>query len=213
MRALLNTLGATVWGLIAIILAAAVATLSYRLTLNHAADLGGDSRAAPSVQGAPPAASASHAAPETARLPAIPGGPRGVRALPLARAAGGSSYERSDPTTEQPEQTGTSTVDAPLIGHFVRPPAILPTRSRSISRVTGVSETAATPIPTWVKGRHYERVPQARPTALPAGKILVTEFFSYTSSACYRFEPDMQRFVRSLPPYAVADYVVPSWAR
>ena len=30
MRALLNTLGATVWGLIAIILAAAVATLSYR---------------------------------------------------------------------------------------------------------------------------------------------------------------------------------------
>jgi hypothetical protein len=31
MRALLNTLGATVWGVVAIILAAAVATLGYRL--------------------------------------------------------------------------------------------------------------------------------------------------------------------------------------
>jgi hypothetical protein len=40
----------------------------------------------------------------------------------------------------------------------------------------------------------------------------VTEFFSYASSACYRFEPDMQKLVESLPPNAMVDYVVPSWA-
>jgi hypothetical protein len=45
MRALLNTLGASVWGLTAIILAGAVATVGYRLTLNHPADDAGDSGA------------------------------------------------------------------------------------------------------------------------------------------------------------------------
>src|SRR5579872_6794767 len=44
MRAPLDTLGATVWGLIEIILAATIATLSYRLTLNHAADTPGHPR-------------------------------------------------------------------------------------------------------------------------------------------------------------------------
>jgi thiol:disulfide interchange protein DsbA len=211
MRALLNTLGATVWGLIAIILAAAVAITSYRLTVHHSSDF--YSRAQLSIRGAPQEASRLHAAPQTQRLPTTPDGARDTRALPLARTAGGSSYERSDPTAEQPEQTGASTVDAPLIGHFVRPPAILPTRSPAISRVMGESETVATPTSGWVEGRHYERIPQAHPTALPPGKVLVTEFFSYASSACYWFEPAMRRLVESLPPNAVVDYVAPSWSK
>jgi hypothetical protein len=61
MRALLNTLAASVWGLTAIILAGAVATVGYRLTLNHPADVAGDSGAPVSFQDGPPGASVSQA--------------------------------------------------------------------------------------------------------------------------------------------------------
>jgi hypothetical protein len=145
MRALLNTLGATVWGLTAILLAAAVATLSYRLTLNHAADLAGDSRAPLTIQGGLPKASASHAAPQTARFPATPGGRRDTRSLAPARTAQGPSYEWADTTVEQPEQPvpSASTVDESLIGHFIRPPSLPPARAQAISRVIARAMTAA----------------------------------------------------------------------
>jgi hypothetical protein len=143
MRALLNTLGATVWGSTAIILAAAVATLSYRLTLNHAADLGSDSQAPLSSRGGPPGASIAHAAPKTERLSAAHAGPRDTRSLAPARIAQSSSYEWTDRT--QPEQPipSASPVDESLIGHFVRPPSPPTVRVQAISRVIAREMTAA----------------------------------------------------------------------
>jgi protein dithiol oxidoreductase (disulfide-forming) len=145
MRALLNTLGASVWGLTAIILAGAVATIGYRLTLNHPADVAGDSGAPVSFQGVRPGASASQAGPKAARLPATPGGRRDTRSFPPARTARGSAYEWADTTVEQPEQLvpSASTDDESLIGHFVRPPSLPTARAQEISRIIALEMRAA----------------------------------------------------------------------
>jgi protein dithiol oxidoreductase (disulfide-forming) len=59
----------------------------------------------------------------------------------------------------------------------------------------------------WVEGRNYFLVPQPQQTGLPAGKVLVTEVFSYACPACNQFQPYMQKLVKSLPANAVVDYV------
>jgi thiol:disulfide interchange protein DsbA len=70
---------------------------------------------------------------------------------------------------------------------------------------------AATPDPAassdWVEGRNYFLVPQPQQTGLAAGKVLVTEVFSYACPACNQFQPYMQKLVKSLPANAVVDYV------
>jgi tetratricopeptide (TPR) repeat protein len=145
MRALFNTLGASVWGLTAIILAGAIATLGYRLTLHHAADLADDSRGPSYSQDGPPGPSASHIAPKTERSPATPGGRRDTRSLPPARTAQGSSYEWAHRTAGQPEQPvpSASPLDESLIGHFVRPPSPPTARVQAISRVIAREMRAA----------------------------------------------------------------------
>jgi protein dithiol oxidoreductase (disulfide-forming) len=63
----------------------------------------------------------------------------------------------------------------------------------------------------WIEGKDYQRVAQPQSTSLPAGQVLVTEFFSYACQHCAAFEPYMRRLVDGLPPNAVVDYAVPSW--
>jgi thiol:disulfide interchange protein DsbA len=72
-----------------------------------------------------------------------------------------------------------------------------------------VSLAGAAPAPSgdWVEGRNYFRVQQPQQTGLPAGKVLVTEVFSYACPACNQFQPYMQNLVKSLPANAVVDYV------
>lgn len=59
----------------------------------------------------------------------------------------------------------------------------------------------------WVAGVHYFLITPAQPTGLPAGKIQVTEIFSYACPGCNRFYPVADRLQASLPANAVMDYL------
>jgi protein dithiol oxidoreductase (disulfide-forming) len=59
----------------------------------------------------------------------------------------------------------------------------------------------------WVEGTHYFLIQPARPTGVPAGKIEVTEIFSYACPGCNRFYPVMHQIASSLPANAVVDYL------
>ena len=60
---------------------------------------------------------------------------------------------------------------------------------------------------TWREGENYFLIQPPQPTNLPAGKVEVTEVFSYACPACYRFYPIADRLKASLPPNAVMNYV------
>jgi protein dithiol oxidoreductase (disulfide-forming) len=51
----------------------------------------------------------------------------------------------------------------------------------------------------------------AHPTSLPAGKVEVTEVFSYACPACNLFVPTMHKLKASLPPNAVLDFLPASF--
>jgi thiol:disulfide interchange protein DsbA len=63
----------------------------------------------------------------------------------------------------------------------------------------------------WVEGRNYFRIIPAQPTAVPRGKVEVTEVFSYACVVCNRFLPSMQRLAASLPSGVVIDYLPASF--
>ncbi len=60
---------------------------------------------------------------------------------------------------------------------------------------------------TWSAGLHYFLIQPAQPTSLPAGKVEVTEVFSYACPACNLFYPTVDRLKASLPPNAEMDFV------
>jgi thiol:disulfide interchange protein DsbA len=70
---------------------------------------------------------------------------------------------------------------------------------------------AAPAAPKWVEGRNYFPIVPARPTGLPAGKVQVTEVFSYACPACNQFQPHMRKLERSLPSNAVVNLVPASF--
>src|SRR5271167_984906 len=71
---------------------------------------------------------------------------------------------------------------------------------------------SATPAaPAWTEGTNYFLVEPPRPTPVPAGKVEVTEVFSYACPACNAFVPTMHKLKQSLPPNAVLDYVPASF--
>jgi thiol:disulfide interchange protein DsbA len=59
----------------------------------------------------------------------------------------------------------------------------------------------------WVAGVNYFLITPVQPTGLPAGKIEVTEVFSYACPGCNRFYPIADRLQASLPTNAVMDYL------
>ena len=65
--------------------------------------------------------------------------------------------------------------------------------------------------PTWVEGVNYFLIQPARPTSMPAGKVEVTEVFSYACPACNLFVPTMHKLKASLPPNAVFDFLPASF--
>jgi protein dithiol oxidoreductase (disulfide-forming) len=71
----------------------------------------------------------------------------------------------------------------------------------------GAASPAFSQSTPWVQGVHYFPVLPARPTGLPAGKVEVTEIFSYACPGCNRFYPIADRLVASLPANAVMDYL------
>src|SRR5579859_2181106 len=128
MRALLNTLGATVWGLIAIILAGALATLSYRLVSTISTNsVSGPPASLPPAAEPAPTPNAQPAAP-TPSL-ATPLAPRTQRSsLPTIESMRAdfdraSADQQSDKVVQYGEQLfeagGATADDLTLIGHFV----------------------------------------------------------------------------------------------
>jgi thiol:disulfide interchange protein DsbA len=73
--------------------------------------------------------------------------------------------------------------------------------------ILGVSSRAA----TWTEGVNYFAVQPPRPTALPPGKVEVTEIFSYACPACNVFQPTMHKLRQSLPANAVLTYLPASF--
>jgi thiol:disulfide interchange protein DsbA len=64
---------------------------------------------------------------------------------------------------------------------------------------------------TWTEGVNYFLIVPPRPTSLPAGKVEVTEVFSYACPACNLFVPTMHKLKRSLPANAVFDFLPASF--
>src|SRR5258708_8066796 len=65
--------------------------------------------------------------------------------------------------------------------------------------------------PTWTQGVNYFLIEPARPPSMPAGKVEVTEVFSYACPACNVFVPTMHKLKASLPPNAVFDFLPASF--
>ena len=63
----------------------------------------------------------------------------------------------------------------------------------------------------WVEGRNYYLIQPPRPTGLPAGKVEVTEVFSYACPACNQFQPYMRKLKQAMPSNVVVDYVPASF--
>lgn len=61
--------------------------------------------------------------------------------------------------------------------------------------------------PQWREGEQYFLVQPPQPTNVPAGKIEVTEVFSFACPACNAFYPVFDRLRESLPSNVVVDYV------
>ena len=64
---------------------------------------------------------------------------------------------------------------------------------------------------TFQQGKHYFLIQPAQRTSVPAGKVEVTEVFSYGCPACNQFEPFAQDLKKRLPPNAVLTYVPASF--
>jgi thiol:disulfide interchange protein DsbA len=73
---------------------------------------------------------------------------------------------------------------------------------------TGAS---AQPAAQWVEGKNYFLIQPAQPTAVAAGKIEVTEVFSYACPACFQFYTVADRLKAALPANAEMDYVPASY--
>jgi thiol:disulfide interchange protein DsbA len=65
--------------------------------------------------------------------------------------------------------------------------------------------------PTWTEGVNYFLVDVPHVTSLTAGKVEVTEVFSYACPACNLFVPTMHTLKSSLPPNAVLDFLPASF--
>ena len=59
----------------------------------------------------------------------------------------------------------------------------------------------------WTEGVNYFLIQPARTPSVPAGKVEVTEVFSYACPACNIFQPTMHKLKSAMPPNVVVDYL------
>ena len=64
-------------------------------------------------------------------------------------------------------------------------------------------------LPTWAftEGKEYIRLPKAIPTQVDAGQFEVLEFFAYSCVHCYRFEPILAEWKKTLSANVVVRQV------
>ncbi|HEY4366831.1 MAG TPA: thiol:disulfide interchange protein DsbA/DsbL [Steroidobacteraceae bacterium] len=63
----------------------------------------------------------------------------------------------------------------------------------------------------WTEGKHYSQILPPQHTSVPAGKVEVTEVFSYGCPACNHFQPTAEKIKRSLPANAQMNFVPASF--
>ncbi|HTY92443.1 MAG TPA: thiol:disulfide interchange protein DsbA/DsbL [Steroidobacteraceae bacterium] len=87
-----------------------------------------------------------------------------------------------------------------------------------IQRLVALFGLAATALPLaasgqtpWIEGTHYFTITPSLHTNVPAGKVEVTEVFSYGCPHCSDFRPVAKRLKASLPPNAVFTLVPASF--
>jgi thiol:disulfide interchange protein DsbA len=97
----------------------------------------------------------------------------------------------------------TLIIGAPACSAPTPAPAATPPASSAPAPARGASP--------WIEGVNYFLVEAPRPTSLPAGKVAVTEVFSYACPACNLFVPTMHKLKAALPPNAVLDYLPASF--
>jgi protein dithiol oxidoreductase (disulfide-forming) len=83
---------------------------------------------------------------------------------------------------------------------------------RPLVRLAILCLVALMPLPTfaqflWVEGTHYKRIESAPPPGTPAGKIAVTEVFSYGCPYCYQALPAINDLKKQVPADAVFNYL------
>ena len=81
-----------------------------------------------------------------------------------------------------------------------------------IALLWGLLGPAAYGATQWVEGKNYFVIVPAQAPSVPAGKVEVTEVFSYACPACDHFYPVADRLAAALPPQAVMDYVPASFS-
>jgi thiol:disulfide interchange protein DsbA len=59
----------------------------------------------------------------------------------------------------------------------------------------------------WTEGVNYFLIQPARTPSVPAGKIEVTEVFSYACPACNIFQPTLHKLKQAMPANVVLDYL------
>jgi thiol:disulfide interchange protein DsbA len=77
----------------------------------------------------------------------------------------------------------------------------------ALAAVLALSVCAPVRSATWTEGVNYFLIDPPHPPSLPAGKVEVTEVFSYACPACNLFVPTMHKLKSSLPPNAVFDFL------
>jgi protein dithiol oxidoreductase (disulfide-forming) len=87
-----------------------------------------------------------------------------------------------------------------------------------IQRLVTLLTLAATALPlvasaqtSWTEGRNYFLIVPALHTSVPAGKVEVTEVFSYACPHCSEFRPVIKQLKAELPPNAVFTQVPASF--
>jgi protein dithiol oxidoreductase (disulfide-forming) len=65
--------------------------------------------------------------------------------------------------------------------------------------------------PKWVEGRHYTVLQPAQASRAAAGKVEVTEVFSYGCPACNQFQASIDKIKAGLPANAQLTYVPAAW--
>ncbi len=64
---------------------------------------------------------------------------------------------------------------------------------------------------TWTEGVNYFLISPPHPPSIAAGKVQVTEVFSYACPACNLFVPSMHKLKTDLPPNALLDFLPASF--
>jgi len=100
-------------------------------------------------------------------------------------------------------------LSVPMIAIFSLVSSTLATAAPAPAAPASAAPTAAAS--KWVEGKNYFRIVPARPTGLPAGKVQVTEVFSYACPACNQFQPYMRKLEHSVPANVVINFVPASF--